>query len=142
MKIYLAARTRHTEKLLEVAEFLTGQDHEITSDWIYVNENLKPFGDHLVRVQEIADHNVEQMLKSDMLILFNDVGGKDTFTEFGVCLGASMTLNKNFKLYCVGKKEEATILQFHSNVKHCSTLEEVFSNEGIDYKNFVIPSLE
>jgi len=142
MKIYLAARTRHTEKLLQIAEFLIGQGHAITSDWIYVNENLKPFSEHLTRVQEIANHNVEQMLKSDLLILFNDVGGKDTFTEFGVCLGASVALNKNFKLYCVGKREEATILQFHSKVKHCSTLEEVFEGEEIDYKNFVIPSLE
>ncbi len=142
MKIYLAARTRHTEKLLQIAEFLIGQGHEIISDWIYVNENLKPFSEHEARVQEIASHNVEQMLKSDMLILFNDVGGKDTFTEFGVCLGASVVLDKNFKLYCVGKKEEATILQFHSKVRHCLTFEELFGNEGIDYRNFSIPNME
>jgi hypothetical protein len=61
MKIYLASRTRHTDKLLRLAEFLISCGHSITSDWIYINENLKPFSSNLIRVKEIADHNLEMI---------------------------------------------------------------------------------
>lgn len=131
MKIYLASRTRHTEKLLKLADFLISQGHTITSDWIYVTENLKPFSQNLNRVKEIADHNLQMMTQSDCLIMFNDPGGTDLFSEFGICLATKKLLNPNMKIYVIGKFDEATILQHGSLVEHFDTLVQVLQKEGI-----------
>jgi sucrose-6-phosphate hydrolase SacC (GH32 family) len=131
MKIYLASRTRHTEKLLKLAEFLIASGHTITSDWIYITENLKPFSQNLNRVREIADHNLQMMTESDCLIMFNDPGGTDLFSEFGICLATKKTKNPEMKIYVVGKFDEATILQHGSLVEHFSNLEEILKKEGI-----------
>ena len=131
MKIYLASRTRHTHKLLKLAEFLTASGHTITSDWIYVTENLKPFSQNLNRVKEIADHNLEMMIQSDYLIMFNDPGGTDLFSEFGICLAAKKIKNSNMKIYVVGKFDEVTILQHGTLVEHFESLDQVLLKEGI-----------
>jgi hypothetical protein len=131
MKIYLASRTRHTDKLLRLAEFLISCGHSITSDWIYINENLKPFSSNLIRVKEIADHNLEMMIQSDCLIMFNDPGGTDLFSEFGICLATKKIKNPNMKIYMVGKFDEATILQQGTLVEHFETLDQVLLKEGM-----------
>lgn len=131
MKIYLASRTRHTEKLLKLAEFLITKGHTITSDWIYVTENLKPFSENLNRVREIADHNLQMMTESDCLIMFNDPGGTDLFSEFGICLATKKIKNSDMKIYVVGKFDDATILQHGSFVEHFETLDQVLQKEGI-----------
>ena len=141
MKYYLASRTRHTEKLLQIAELLKKQNHEITSSWIYVKENLKPFTENLKRVQEIAFENVEGLLKTDIFVKFNDLDGTDTFSEFGVCLGR-LAKGENVKVYIVGEYEKTTILQLHPKVIHLKNLQEVFDLERIDYTGFVFPILD
>ena len=131
MKIYLAARTRHTQMLILLAKFLKGEGHEITSDWIYVTDKLKPFGDNLYRVREISDHNLQMMTETDCLILFNDLGGTDLFSEFGICLANKKLHNPNMKIYIVGKYEDATILQLGSLVEHFSTLGQVLTELNV-----------
>jgi sucrose-6-phosphate hydrolase SacC (GH32 family) len=131
MKIYLAARTRHTEKLLKLAEFLKEQGHEITSTWIYITDKLKPFHENLFRVREIAHENLQMMVESDCLIMLNDPGGTDLFSEFGICLATKKIKKPNMKIYVVGKFDEATILQHGSLVEHFETLEQVLQKEGI-----------
>jgi sucrose-6-phosphate hydrolase SacC (GH32 family) len=114
-----------------LAEFLISCGHSITSDWIYINENLKPFSSNLIRVKEIADHNLEMMIQSDCLIMFNDPGGTDLFSEFGICLATKKIKNPNMKIYMVGKFDEATILQQGTLVEHFETLDQVLLKEGM-----------
>lgn len=141
MKWYLASRTRHTDKMLQIAEYLKLQNQEITSTWIYVKENLKPFTENLKRVQEIAYENVNGLLDTEVFVKFNDLDGTDTFSEFGVCLG-KLARGENIRVYIVGEYEKTTILQLHPKVIHAKGLQEVFELEKINYTDFVFPIVE
>jgi sucrose-6-phosphate hydrolase SacC (GH32 family) len=114
-----------------LADFLKTQGHEITSTWIYITDKLKPFHENLKRVREIADENLQMMVESDCLLMFNDPGGTDLFSEFGICLATKKIKNPNIKIYVVGKFEDGTILQHGSLVEHFISLQDVFKKEGI-----------
>lgn len=142
MKWYLAARTKNTDKLISIGEFLKSQGHEVASDWIYITDNVKPFSQNIPRVQEITENNLQKMLGADIFLLFNDTEGRDTFVEFGVCL-ASKAINRDDKrLYIVGDVEKTSLMQNHASVIHCKTLQEVFDKEGIEYTDFTFPEFE
>jgi hypothetical protein len=138
MKWYLASRTRHTDKLKQIAALLESQGHIVNSDWIHINENLKPFTENLKRVQEIGERNIQMMVDSDIFLMFNDLTGVDIFTELGVCMGKN-ALGGNIRLYVVGDYDKASLMQYHTSVQHCKTLQEVFDLEKVDYANFSFP---
>ncbi len=139
MKWYLASRTKHTEKLLQIAKLLKSNNQEISSNWIYIDENIQPFTDNINRVQEIAEDNVLGLLVADIFLKFNDDGGKDIFSEFGVCLGR-LIKGESVKIYIIGDYKKATLTQLHPKVIHLKTLQEVFDLEKINYTDFEFPA--
>ena len=140
MKWYLASRTRHTQKMQEIAKHVIEQNQEISSDWIYITENLKPFTQNLKKVEEISGHNLKQMLDTDVFVMFNDLAGTDIFTELGIMM-AKNKIGKPVKIYVVGEYEQASLMQYNSAIIHTKILKEVFDFEKINYGNFSFPEI-
>lgn len=137
-KWYLAARTRYTQKLQDLAKILESKNQQVTSDWIYKG-SLKPFGENKEEVEHQTVHNTDQMLITDVLLLIlSEDKGSDIFTEFGVCLGKK-ALGGAITIYIVGNKDHASMMQWHPDVIHCATIEEVFAKEGIDTTDITFP---
>ncbi|MEI6352628.1 MAG: hypothetical protein WCO35_01700 [Candidatus Nomurabacteria bacterium] len=141
MKWYFASRTRHTEKLKEIARFLESKGETFSSDWIYEG-NLKPFIENLIPSQALADRCLVNILNSDIFIVFNDLDGTDLFTELGICLANNKLNEKKIKIYSVGKYDQASLMQLHAGVEHLETLKQVFDKEGINYGDFVFPEFD
>lgn len=98
MKIYLAARFSRREELIDYADSLKEDGHEITSSWVYGGE------DGLSR-EDIAKLDVCDVLRADMVVLFTEpygtaVAGGGRHTEFGIGLGTGK------KLAIVGEREQ------------------------------------
>ena len=79
------------------------------------------------------------MLLTDVFVMFNDKGGSDLFTEFGICL-AKKAMGETITLYAVGSIDDATMMQWHPDVIHIGTIEEVFIKEGIDTTDVTFPN--
>lgn len=130
MRWYLASRTKYTKQMQEIAKVLIANGQEISSTWIYIEEQLKPFLENLQRVQDISIENVKQLLNTDVFVLFNDLEGVDIFIELGVVLGQK-ELGKNIKIYVIGDYDKTSFTQLHPSIVHVKSLEEVYKLEQI-----------
>lgn len=140
MKWYFASRTRHTEKLKEIAKFIESKGQTLSSDWIY-ERNLKPFLENIDEVRNLNDHNINQMINCDIFVMFNDPEGIDIFTEYGVCLAAHELGHKK-KFYIICDVEKVSLMQHYKDAIHVKDLKEVFEREEIDMGDFVLPIVE
>jgi hypothetical protein len=132
MKWYLASRTKHTKQMQEFAKVLIANGQEISSTWIYIEEQLKPFLDNFQRVQDISVENVKQLLQTDVFVLFNDLEGVDIFIELGVVLGMKET-GKDVRIYVIGDYGKTSFTQLHPSIIHVKGLGEVYEAEKINH---------
>lgn len=137
MKWYLSSKTKHREKIISITKFLESKNQEVLSTWIYVGDDIKPFIENLEKVSDLAGKFVEEVLSSDVLVIFNDKEGRDLYTELGLAL-AKNNLGQKIKIYIVGD-DETSLMQRHSSVKHFKSLKEVFDFENINSENFIFP---
>lgn len=140
MKWYLASRTKYTKDMQEIAKVLVANGQEISSTWIYVEEQLKPFLNNLARVQEISVENVKQLLATDVFVIFNDLLGVDIFIELGVVLGLAAK-GEPKRIYVIGEYDKTSFTELHPIIVHVKSLKEVFDREKIGYEGFKFPEI-
>ncbi len=140
MKWYLNSRTRHTEKLQDLAAYLEDQGQIVNSDWIYKG-SMKPFLENKAEVQQLAKHNTDKILDSDVFVVINDLGGTDLFTKFGIAL-AKLAMGENINIYVVSNPTTTSLMQLHPEVVHVQSLREVLEAEGVEVIDFVDPFTE
>lgn len=133
-KWYLASRTKHTKQMQEIAKVLIANGQEISSTWIYIEDQLKPFLDNLPRVQEISIENVKQLLQTDVFVLFNDLEGVDIFIELGIVLGMQQS-GKDVRIYVIGDYDKTSFTQLHPSIIHVKELQQVFDAEEVLYSD-------
>lgn len=134
MKWYLASRTRDQEKLVELSQLLEEQGQTILSDWVYVG-SMKPFMENIIEVQQLVEHNINQILQADIFVVFNDLGGTDLFTETGVALAAA-AMGRDLKIYVVGNQYETSMMQLDKNVVHVEKFSQILDAENLAVIDF------
>ena len=134
MKWYLASRTRHQEKLVELSQLLEEQDQTILSDWVYVG-SMKPFMENIIEVQQLVEHNINQILQADIFVVFNDLEGTDLLTETGVALAAA-AMGRDLKIYVVGNQYETSMMQLDKNVVHVEKFSQILDAENLAVIDF------
>jgi hypothetical protein len=127
--------------MIKIAKFLESQNHKVLSDWIYVDEQLVPFTEHITRVHEITEKNINSILDTDIFLMFNDLTGMDIFTEMGICMANKILKNKDLKIYLVGDYDKTSFMQLYPLVTHFKNLKEVFEFEKIDCTDFDFPEI-
>ena len=98
MKIYIAGKWHNKEQIRGYMDELESIGHEITHDWTsYESDPNNSF-------QDMADHDIEGVMKADALIAIMDDDKypyRGTFTELGVAFATKKTINKNYKIFIV-----------------------------------------
>ncbi len=140
MKWYFSGRTKNIEKFKEITNLLESKGEIVNSDWIYEG-NLKPFSENVDKVTSLAERCLNQILDSDIFVVFNNIYGTDLYTETGIAL-AGNKLGRSIKIYVIGEYDNSSLMQRHTSVSHYSSLEEVFEKEGIDIGDFIVPEFE
>lgn len=122
MKIYLADKFGHKMKMRSVRERLTAAGHEVTAQWVYVEEGLDTDATE-EKLISYAKMDVDDVLRADLLVAFSYKRGVPStgggrHVEFGVAIQAGKPI------IVVGPKGEH-IFHYMPNVRHVDTVEEL-----------------
>ena len=119
MKIYLAASFHRKLEMREIAKELENAGHEVTSQWIWIDEGSNPALDYW------AKRDLSDIRAADCLVLFTQEIGSGYYTggrhvEFGVAL------ERKQRLILVGSRENI----FHGlpEVEQCESWHEAFEH--------------
>jgi hypothetical protein len=140
MKWYLASRSKYNNELKKIEEILNSNNHEVVSSWIYIDENIQPFKDNLVRSNEIVNTNMDEMMQADILLVINDKNGRDIFTELEFIMCRNFMQENSCKIYILGEPNITSLMQNHKSIIHMSNIEEVLKQENINYQEFDLPN--
>ena len=142
MKWYFASRTRHQYKLASLSKQLEEIGEIIESTWVYIEDNLIPFTEHIEATQKLAVQDIDGVLRSDILVLISDPSGTDMFAEFGAALAKKSLTPNSIRIYIVGEHSTRSLIQLHPAVVHLSTIQEVFQKEKLNYTELQIPDFK
>ena len=140
MKWYFASRTRHQKKLASISRQLERQGEHIESSWVYIEDKLIPFHEHLEAVRELAKTDITGVLNSDILVLISDPAGTDMFAELGAALAKHAQSPESIRIYIVGEHARRSLMQLHPSITHMETLKEVFEKEGVNVASVTLPN--
>ena len=128
---------KHRSKISDISKFLRKRGEMVISEWIY-KDSLKPYEENISKIQPFSEEVVSSLLDTDIFVLISDPEGTDMFIELGVCL-AKITLQKNIKIYIVGKYSKRSLMQLHPSITHVKNIEELFNYEKINLDGFKVP---
>lgn len=121
MKFYVAGRTARINEIKAIIDELLSLGHEITHDWTISDDaDLgRPYIDHLTKVSEFAQKDIEGAYQADVFIILGDQSGTGMYVELGAALAGGA------KVYAVGDYNDMTVFHFHPQVKRLDTFADV-----------------
>lgn len=129
MKFYIAGKFENKETVLALYERVRAAGHEVSYDWT-THIKSKPYSEHVERIRQYAENELNAILDSDVFIYLTHERGTTLHMEFGTAL-AKAKLAGNVKIYAVGEYNERSPWHFNPLVTRVDSVEQAFTDLGI-----------
>ncbi len=142
MKVYLAAMFGQKMEMREVRTRLENAGHEVTSQWVYVEEGVDS-GASEAKLREYAQMDLNDVLRSDVLVAFSQPRGTP-HTGGGRHVEFGYALSEGIDVVICGPKGEH-IFHYLEGVHHAENEEALMltlahMQKGVDDFNALVTS--
>jgi len=124
LKWYFASRTKHISFIGKLSKFLESNGHSLVFDWSKLDA-LTPYNKNIEKSTALANQISKSLKETNIFVMLSDEGGTDMFIELGIVLERWMRGEK-VDIYCVGRHNDRSLMQFHPGIKRVQKLRDVF----------------
>jgi hypothetical protein len=127
MKIYVATRIANKTAGLQLADQLTQLGIEVTSRWLWLEEEARPVERSGPRweafCEEWGSNDVQDLVRADSAVFLSVPGGmRGTFVEFGLALATNKKIHwvgdRNFTVFTrLATTLDGTPITYHDDVE-------------------------
>ena len=137
MKWYVASRTRHQEKIRQIAQFLLDKNEEVVSQWIYTDTTTMQKQEAMA-MSHFAQGIHDAIAQTDIFVLISDPEGADMFVELGIALAIREHASE-MRVFVVGEHGKRSVMHHHPSITHVKSIKDVFDALAIASDSFVVP---
>ena len=130
MKFYIAGKFEEVDIIHQLFERVRSQGHDISYDWT-THVKSKPYTEHIERIRNYAENELEAILDSDVFIYLTHERGTTLHMEFGAAL-AKKKLGGSISIYAVGENNARSPWYFNPLCTRVDTVDEAFADLGLE----------